>query len=285
LRQSDQCRGGVERADVPSGSRDFRPYAGQRSAFATTGPDTWSASQQQGHAYGEPARVLTVLRRGGREVGRRERLYGIGGRPALPGPLPGGAGVQAAGAGRFPGLAPGHRQRQLPGQRRRAPPGFGGAGPGRQCANVVFERSAPLWSRRRDEGTSDGRRQAPVRQQALSGRLPGRRHARGERGRDRGEAPPGAAVPPRLGLVPAPGDLGRRRASGDRSPPRADGASRASCGASCRSQAICGSPLPAGSATRRARRFRICGCAAPGRFVHRNVDAEHRGGPQAPAPD
>ena len=120
---------------------------------------------------------------------------------------------------------------------------------------------------------------------AASGRLPGRRHARGERGKDRGEAPPGAAVPPRLGLVPAPGDLGRRRASGDRSPPRADGASRASCGASCRSQAICGSPLPAGSATRRARRFRICGCAAPGRFVHRNVDAEHRGGPQAPAPD
>ena len=171
--------------------------------------------------------------------------------------------VQAAGAGRFPGLAPGHRQRQLPGQRRRAPPGFGGAGPGRQCANVVFERSAPLWSRRRDEGTSDGRRQAPVRQQALSGRLPGRRHARGERGRDRGEAPPGAAVPPRLGLVPAPGDLGRRRASGDRSPPRADGASRASCGASCRSQAICGSPLPAGSATRRARRTRIRGCAVP----------------------
>ena len=33
----------------------------------------WSASQQQGCAYGEPARVLSVLRRGRREVGRRGR--------------------------------------------------------------------------------------------------------------------------------------------------------------------------------------------------------------------
>ena len=41
----------------------------------------WSASQQQGSAYGEPVRVPTVLRCGGREAGRRERLYGIGGRP------------------------------------------------------------------------------------------------------------------------------------------------------------------------------------------------------------
>ena len=131
-------------------------------------------------------------------------------------------------------------------------------------------RKCRLWAVCPTPGAGDAtrarRRAAPGAGQAAaaSGRLAGRRQVRGERGRDRGEAPPGAAGPSRLELVPAPGDLGRRRASGDRSPHRADGASRASCGASCRSQAICGSPLPAGSATRRARRTRIRGCAVPG---------------------
>ena len=151
--------------------------------FATIGPDAWSASQQQGRAYGEPVRVLTVLRRGDREVGRHERLYGIRCRPALPGPLPGGAVVQAAGAGRLAGFAPAHRRRQLPGQLRRAPPGLGGIGPARsirKCGSAAQPYSVslaalPLLPRGRLSDRPPTSLQPPFRAPHHSASQPGRR--------------------------------------------------------------------------------------------------------------
>ncbi len=64
--------------------------------------------------------------------------------------------AQAAGAGRLPGLAPGHRRRQLPGQLRRAPPGLGGAGPARRCANVGSAGPALFGQPRRPPSTPAG---------------------------------------------------------------------------------------------------------------------------------
>jgi hypothetical protein len=276
-RQSDHSRGGVERANGPSDSWDFRPYARQRGGFATTGPDARSASQQQSSAYGEPVRVLTVLRRGGREVGRRERLYAMG--------ATGSAWMvtwwccrASGGAGRFPGLAPGHRRRRPPGQLRRAPSGRGGAGPGRQCANVVFGRSAPRRSGRRDEGTSEGGRRAPARQQQHRGGCwpP----ACAWRARDRSRRSPAGSS----GAVPtgARSRAGRPREErgewGSESAP-----SRRRLKGQLRSiPSIPGLRVafarrlghPAGEARSYLRVRRPLGW-----FVHRKGDAEHRGGP------
>ena len=221
-------------------------------SIATTGPRLWPSCARadrppaRGPGGGSPRAAL------------RDR-----GRSALPGPLPGVVlwCKPRALAGSL-GLRQAIHEGSFPVSDVELHWGLVEQGPG---INAQMSSLGRLPHTGAGDATRARRRAAPGAGQAAaaSGRLAGRRQVRGERGRDRGEAPPGAAGPSRLELVPAPGDLGRRRASGDRSPPRADGASRASCGASCRSQAICGSPLPAGSATRRARRTRIRGCAVP----------------------
>jgi hypothetical protein len=233
-------------------------------SITTTGPRLWRTGAR---ADRPPPR-----RPGG---GSPQAALRDRGRPALPGPLPGGAVVQAAGAGRFPGLAPAHRRGRLPGQLRRAPPGSveQALGVNAQMSSLggLPHTGAGDATRARGKG---GARRRPGSSSIGAAAWPPACAWRARVRSRRSSAGSSGAVP--TGGRSSAGDLGRRRASGDRSPPRADGASRASCG----------SPSPAGSATRRAKaRPYLRVCRPLGRFVHRNVYAEHRGGLEAPAPD
>jgi hypothetical protein len=228
-------------------------------------------------------RVLTVGRRGGREVGRRKRLYGIGGdRLCLdrylvvlwckPRALAGSLGLrQAIDEGGFPvsyvelhrglwsrpsasmrkcrlwAVCPTPEQATRRGHVGRAAPGAGqAAASGRLPAADMRGASA-------GEIAEKLRREQRCRPDWRSFQRRGPREEKGERGPE--SAP------------------GRRRLKGQLR-------SILSIPGHLRVAFACRLGYPAGEA-----RPYLRVCRPLGRFVHRNVYAEHRGGLEAPAPD